>query len=56
MTDSLPEGTAFCIYGQLRDEDLTLPETARIASESGARVFLSTWRRRGTKTDRKSVV
>ena len=50
MMDSLPEGTAFCIYGQLRDEDLTLPETARIASESGARVFLSTWRRRGTKT------
>lgn len=50
MTDSQPEGTAFCIYGQLRDEDLTFPETARIAAESGASVFLSTWRRRGAKT------
>ncbi|MFC0410788.1 tetratricopeptide repeat protein [Roseomonas elaeocarpi] len=40
---------AFCIFGQLRDEHLSFPQTARIARELGATVFLSTWRRRGTK-------
>jgi hypothetical protein len=41
---------AFCIAGQLRDEDLSFPHVARFAREVGADIFVSTWRRRGSKT------
>jgi tetratricopeptide (TPR) repeat protein len=41
---------AFCISGQFRDDHLTLPRTAEIARAEGASVFVSTWRRRGTKS------
>ncbi|HWX47009.1 MAG TPA: tetratricopeptide repeat protein [Roseomonas sp.] len=40
---------ALCIAGQLRDEHLTLPQAAEVARRLGAQVFISTWRRRGTK-------
>ncbi len=40
---------AFCIFGQLRDDDHVLPLTAKLALELGATVFVSTWRRRGAK-------
>jgi len=40
---------ALCIAGQLRDEHLTLPQAAAVARRLGAEVFVSTWRRRGTK-------
>ncbi|MDJ0388069.1 hypothetical protein QMO56_08075 [Roseomonas sp. E05] len=40
---------ALCIAGQLRDEHLTLPQAARVAERLGAKVFISTWQRRGTK-------
>ena len=40
---------ALCIAGQLRDEHLTLPQAAQVAERLGAQVFVSTWRRRGTK-------
>ena len=41
---------AFCISGQLRDEDLTFPHVAGLARDLDATVFISTWRRRGAKS------
>lgn len=41
---------AFCIAGQLRDEDLSFPHIAGFARDVGADIFVSTWRRRGSKT------
>lgn len=47
---SNPLNIAFCIFGQLRDDHIHLPSIARLAAEHNASVFISTWRRRGTKT------
>jgi tetratricopeptide (TPR) repeat protein len=41
---------ALCIFGQLRDDHLHLPGIAKLASDLGAMVFISTWRNRGRKT------
>ena len=48
MADSLD--IAFCIFGQLRDDHIHLPAIAKLAADVNASVFISTWRRRGTKT------
>ncbi|MCC6720403.1 MAG: tetratricopeptide repeat protein [Acetobacteraceae bacterium] len=41
---------AFCISGQLRDDHLHFPAIGALARDLDATVFISTWRRRGTKT------
>jgi tetratricopeptide (TPR) repeat protein len=41
---------ALCISGQFRDEEITFPGLAALAEELRAEVFVSTWRKRGTKT------
>ncbi len=41
---------AFCISGQFRDEALSFPAASRLAQQLNAVVFVSTWRKRGTKT------
>jgi len=41
---------AMCISGQLRDEELSLPLIANVARELKPKVFISTWKLRGTKT------
>jgi hypothetical protein len=41
---------AFCISGQLRDDHITFPRLGELARELQAQVFISTWRRRGTKS------
>lgn len=40
---------AICVFGQLRDEHLTLPKLGAIAQKLDAEVFVATWSRRGTK-------
>jgi tetratricopeptide (TPR) repeat protein len=40
---------ALCISGQFRDEEVTFPGLAALAEELRAEVFVSTWRKRGTK-------
>ena len=51
---------AFCIFGQLRGEQLSFPGTARTARSVSAEVFLSTWKHRGAKvagaTNRSQLV
>jgi Flp pilus assembly protein TadD len=41
---------ALCIFGQLRDDHIHFPTLSKVAADLGADVFISTWRRRGTKT------
>jgi hypothetical protein len=41
---------ALCISGQLRHEAVSFPQLAAIARELDATVFVSTWKRRGTKS------
>lgn len=41
---------ALCIFGQLRDDHIHFPALSKLAADLGAEVFISTWRRRGTKT------
>jgi Flp pilus assembly protein TadD len=41
---------ALCIFGQLRDDHIHFPSISKLAAALEADVFISTWRRRGTKT------
>ena len=41
---------ALCIFGQLRDDHIHFPSISKLAAALEAEVFISTWRRRGTKT------
>ena len=41
---------ALCIFGQLRDDHIHFPALSKLAAALEAEVFISTWRRRGTKT------
>ena len=40
---------AFCLSGQLRNEDAYFPSIAKMAAALNATVFVSTWRQKGTK-------
>jgi tetratricopeptide (TPR) repeat protein len=41
---------AFCISGQFRDEEMSFTKTSALAERLGATVFVSTWKKRGTKS------
>ncbi len=45
-----PLRIAFCISGQIRDEEISFSEIKKEAERLGAEVFVSVWLRRGAKT------